>query len=114
MDTFPPNFIITKKLALPSDFGEIMFGFSDFGYYNPFNGIYQRYHVKGATFSRRLRHYITDDPKTVAQQAGRTKFAEAMTAWQALTENEKLEYNKRARRRQMFGHNLFISEYMKS
>jgi hypothetical protein len=108
------NFFITKKLALPSDFGEIMFGFSDFGYYNEYNGIYKRYHYKNGVKSTRVRHYIPENPRTTAQQARRTKFSEAMSAWQALTESEQLQYTKRARKINIFGHNLFISEYMKS
>ena len=54
------------------------------------------------------------NPDTEAQRANRDLFAEAMKSWQALPEDVKDRYRARARRLPMYGHNLYISEYMKS
>ena len=54
------------------------------------------------------------NPDTAAQRANRNLFAEAMKSWQLLSEEEKERYRKKARRLPMYGHNLFISEYMKT
>ncbi len=76
------------------------------------HGIWQNRKTRRGKVPIRMKFYAPTNPRTVDQQANRTKFAEAMTAWQALTPEQKKSYNERARKRQMFGHNLFIKEYM--
>ena len=58
-----------------------------------------------------MKFYTPTNPQTIPQQANRTKFANAMTAWGALTDEEKGVYNTRAKKRNMFGWGLFIREY---
>lgn len=61
------------------------------------------------------RIYVNpSNPDTAAQRANRNLFAEAMKSWQALPEENKDRYRARARKLPMYGHNLYISEYMKS
>jgi len=74
-------------------------------------GIYQMRMTKKGKVPIRMKFYTPTNPQTVPQQANRSKFADAMTAWVALTPTAKAEYIKRAKRRNMFGHGLFIREY---
>lgn len=74
-------------------------------------GIYQMRMTKQGKVPIKMKFYTPTNPQTVPQQANRQKFADAMTAWHALTSNEQAEYTERARKRQMFGRNLFIREY---
>lgn len=75
------------------------------------NGIYQNRNTKKGKVPIKMKFYVPTNPRTVAQQANRQKFADAMTAWKNLTDEEKAVYNERAKKRQMFGWGLFIREY---
>lgn len=59
----------------------------------------------------KMKFYTPTNPQTVAQQANRQKFADAMSAWGSLTDEQKNAYNKRARKLNLFGWNIFIREY---
>lgn len=74
-------------------------------------GIYQMRMTKRGKVPIKMKFYTPTNPQTEAQQANRTKFANAMTAWQALTTEQKNAYNIRARNIGLFGRNLFIREY---
>ncbi len=60
------------------------------------------------------------DPKTPAQENNRCMFAGAVRAWQQLSDTERKEYDRKARRefrgryRRMSAYNIFISEHMKA
>jgi hypothetical protein len=75
------------------------------------NGIWQMRMTRRGKVPIKEKFYVPYNPQTEAQQANRQKFADAMAAWQALTTEQKAEYNARAKRRQMFGWGLFIREY---
>lgn len=77
-------------------------------------GIYQQRHTLKGVKTIRMKFYTPTNPRTVPQQANRTKFANAMAAWQGLTEEEKEVYRTRAKKRSMFGWGLFIREYFTS
>lgn len=62
---------------------------------------------------QRMRYYTTPNPRTMEQQANRSKFAEAVEAWALLTPVEKSYYNERGKRKNKVGRNMFISWYMK-
>lgn len=100
LSTFLLGWGIRKKLGKP-------------GEPDPLNvkGIYQMRMTKRGKIPIKMRFYTPTNPQTVPQQANRQKFADAMSAWQSLTSSEKDAYNERARKRQMFGRNLFIREY---
>lgn len=70
------------------------------------------YTVWGKTYAR--RYVIPHNPKSEAQQAHRSLFAEAMAGWKLLSEDLKQLYRKKTRKLRMHAHNLFIKEYMKS
>lgn len=62
-----------------------------------------------------IRSYIIPrNPDTQAQRIVRRTFAGAVKTWQTLTNEEKYKYNRRARRMNMSGYNLYISQYMKA
>lgn len=76
------------------------------------SGIYQmRRHAGGRTCTR-IDFYDYVITHTEPQQTNREKFAAGVAAWQALTAEQKIPYNKRAIGKHMSGYNLFISEYM--
>lgn len=79
-----------------------------------FVGIYQRQPTSKGQIVRRLKLYAPTNPQTEAQQANRQKVADAVEAWQALTDEQKNQYNTRAKRRPFSGYNLFVKEYLKS
>jgi hypothetical protein len=97
---FPIGWTVRKKLGKPE--------WSD-----PLNvyGIYQQRMLKNGKGYIKMKFYTPTNPQTTAQQANRQKFADAMSAWQSLTTEQKGAYNKRARTRGWFGRNLFIREY---
>ncbi|HRZ29123.1 MAG TPA: hypothetical protein P5346_02925 [Spirochaetota bacterium] len=70
------------------------------------------YQRNGKTVSRTW--IMPPNPRTQKQQSNRARFAQAMAAWQGLRAGEKQSYNSRAKKLNMTGHNLFISERMKS
>lgn len=74
-------------------------------------GIYQMRMTKRGKRPIKMKFYTPTNPQTMAQEANRTKFADAMAAWGALTAQEKAAYTERAKRRGMFGWGLFIREY---
>ena len=77
-------------------------------------GIYQMRMTKRGKVPVRMKFYVPYNPQTEAQEANRTKFADGMAAWQALTPAERLAYNKSAKKRQMFGWGYFLREYFKN
>lgn len=97
---FPLGFMVYKKLGRPDKV-------------DPLNvhGIYQRRMLKNGKGYIKMKFYEPTNPRTTAQQANRQKFTDGMAAWQALTEEEKTTYIKRAKKRNMFGWGLFLREY---
>ncbi len=60
------------------------------------------------------RHYMRPyvkpaNPNTVAQRERRGAFREAVKAWQSLSELQRQEWNRRARREKRSGYNEFLS-----
>lgn len=78
------------------------------------NGIYQMRMTKRGKVPVRMRFYRPTNPQTVPQEANRSKFAAAVSAWMGLTPEEKESYTIRAKKRSMFGWGLFIREYYKN
>ncbi len=60
------------------------------------------------------RHYMRPyvkpaNPDTVAQRERRGAFREAVKAWQSLSELQRQEWNRRARKEERSGYNAFLS-----
>ena len=68
------------------------------------------YAYGGRQFAR--RYVVPANPDTVEQKKGRRRFAEAVAAWQSLSDESKERWNKKCRNRPLSGYNLFISEYL--
>ena len=75
-------------------------------------GIYRVWRRWGFTQNFKEKFYVPTNPQTEPQQANRQKFAGAVAGWQALTQEQKNQYNKLAIGRYMSGYNLFIRWYM--
>lgn len=95
-------------------YGVVSFGLTSYGAYNPDGSAFYVGMTKGSPFVSRMKFYWPSNPRTVAQQANRTKFANAITAWRGLTTDEKKLYNRRGRARRMSGMNLYIASAMRA
>lgn len=60
----------------------------------------------------REKYYVTDNPRTENQQANRSKFADAVAAWELLSMEEQIYWNKLGYPRNMAGRNRYIRWYM--
>jgi hypothetical protein len=120
-----PAATITGLFGKPTGFGQMMFGWSQYGRYNPHTGIYQRRHVRldqpsyainkhKAKKSFKIAPYWPSNPRTVGQQAHRSKFADAVAHWQGLTIEQKGEYNRKAGSSRRIGYTLCLREYLLS
>jgi hypothetical protein len=97
-----------------TDFGMATFGIDLYADIIVLSGIYRTDNITGETKIYREPYYITKNPRTTLQQANRQKFADAVAGWHLLTEEEKNQYNKRAKPLKIEGFNLYIREYMLS
>jgi len=77
-------------------------------------GIYQRRKENGKIFYVRENFYIPSNPRTETQQAWRDVFTAGMTAWKALTDEQKKWYRERANKLGLPAQNLFLKSYLKS
>jgi hypothetical protein len=60
-----------------------------------------------------LRRYVLPAPTVTAKQKQkRTKFRQAVAAWQRLSLTEKAAWNRKAEMLTLSGYNLFIREYL--
>ena len=94
--------------------GRAVFGDFAFGDYLQLTGIYQRQYSLTSKYIVRKDLYVSQNPRTIPQQANRGKFQDAVSAYQALTSEQKKVYHTRAVGKQMSGYNLFLREYMLS
>lgn len=62
----------------------------------------------------REKYYVPTNPRTDEQQANRTLFADAVEAWQNLSYQEEIVWNKMAYPPYMSGYNRFIRNYLKT
>lgn len=104
---------IRGKLGRPNELGCVWCGWSECGEYNPLAGYYQKRKNARSQYFVRMRHFITSNPQTPAQQANRSKFSLAVAAWQSKTDEEKRYWRGLKRPRGMSGYNRFLREYMR-
>ena len=107
------NIEIRGIVGRPNELGATWCGWSEIGEYFPEAGIYQKRPSRKGQFFVRMKHFISANPQTPTQQAGRNKFALAVSAWQAMTEEEKKVYRKRHSPPHMTGYNRFLRDYMR-
>jgi hypothetical protein len=99
---------------IKTEFGTASYGVDRYGDAFILSGIYRTDSVKGYLTYYREPYYIPKNPRTAAQQAWRSVFAGAVSAWHELTPEEKAAYNENAKGKRMSGYNLFIREYLLS
>jgi hypothetical protein len=95
-------------------YGQNFFGVSLYG--NEFDprGIYQVRHCKDGKRTIKMKYYRPGPSDSEVQATNRQKFADAITAWHNLTNEQKAVYNRRAVGKNCTGFNLKIKEYMVS
>lgn len=104
---------IRGKLGRPNGLGEMWCGWSECGDDLQIAGIYQKRRSQGKQIFVRMKHYHGANPQTVPQQANRSIFASAVSAWQALSDSEKKIWRAKKYPRYMSGYNRFLREYMR-
>lgn len=118
-----PAIAIAGNIGRGSGYGFARRGDGAFGEPQGVGGIYQRrwtgYNQHGyipgkkkRAYYVRMRFYRPTNPRTELQQAGRTKFQEAVAAWQGMSDAQREPYKRRAVKKSRRGRNLFIQEYM--
>lgn len=75
------------------------------------NVIYQVVNKTGTQYAR--KHVVAPDKQTAGQILQRDKLIAANYSWRTLSESDQNKYNNRAKKLQMSGYNLFLSEFMK-
>ncbi len=127
---------VRKRLGKPRIYGRSMYGFSEYGLEDNFifwteygasvygrnsyanisqlTGIYQTRHSAGRQETVLMNYYSPANPRSESQQTNRGKMASAVSAWQALTTEEKQVYNQKAFGKHMSGYNVFLKEYLLS
>ena len=103
-----------QRFGLPNCYGRIVYGYNRYGVENDWCGIYQVRTRYGHRTAVRETFYRDNGSNTVPQQLRRSKFAGAVTAWQALTLEQKAVYTPMAYSKKMSGYNLFLSKFMKN
>lgn len=116
---------VQNLFGTSAGYGFAVLGRAQCGDDNFVGGIYQKRHTgynQTGRIAGRVRktYYVlmrdnpTTNPNTEAQQTQRSKFADAVSAWQGLTNEQKANYNTRRNIGARSGYNIFISEYMKT
>lgn len=95
-------------------FGVLPLGLYRLGTADPLNATYSHKHTKKGVQLSAMIPYQPSNPRTVPQQARRTKFAAGVVLYHALTPEEKTAYNKAGNRRRLSGFNYFMSKHMRS
>lgn len=101
-----------KKIGYRVGYGGSEYGVTAFGVPVAFAGIYRVRRYNGKVYHEKMDFYPYIITHTDPQNVNRGKFAEAVSAWQALTAEQKAVYNKRAVGRHLFGYHLFLRECM--
>ncbi len=101
-------------------YGQVRYGAEEPKIYRGFGdpesrfGIYQTRHEQGKRFTIKENYYIPANPRTVPQEAWRAVFTQGMTNWSNLTQEQKDEYNERAKKIHLHGVNLYLRLWLKS
>ena len=96
-----------------SGYGDSVFGVSEYGNRILLSGIYQtRKTTKGIVYYR-SSYFIPKNPRTENQQAWRQVFQEGAQQWQLLSDEQKKIWNEKAIGKNLYGYNLFLSDYLK-
>lgn len=120
-----PVFAITGRLGFSAGLGFYACGATRCGETQSHTGIYQKRvtgynnrgrhaHLPRRAYYVRMRTYAPTNPRTPVQQANRQKMADAVAAWQSLTDVEKTVYTQQVKRPGTDGYRIFLSWYLKN
>ena len=102
------------KYGPPCGVGDFWLGYSEVGNDDPMAGIWQKRRTAKGVKPCRMRFYHPVNPQTPAQQANRQKLANAIIAWNNLSFDEQVIWNKKKKPIKCSGYNRFISNYIKT
>jgi len=105
---------VRGSFGYSSGFGRISFGFSLYGLFSEFTGIYQRKKTLKGFRTSKMNFYRPTNPQTTGQQAWRSIFASGWAVYNALTTDEKLILSRKARLYRISGPNLFMRYWLQS
>ena len=101
------------KFGKPNEVGETWCGWSDLGDYQPRAGYYQ-YHWNGiGKYYNKCKFYWPAKHVSGPGYDWNIVFKNGVTAWHALTDNERLAYNELKYPPAQSGFNRFMSRYLK-
>jgi len=103
---------VEYKEASPFQYGIKIFGQREYGENLSFEGIYQTRHYKGGKFTVKEKFYIPTETLARTSDPNRVTFANAVSAWQALTASQKEVYRVKSNGKRMSGYNVFLHEYL--
>lgn len=102
------------KYGPPTGIGDMWLGYSEIGNDDKLAGIWQKRRTLKGIKPCRMRYYIPPNPRTEIQQANRAKMASAVLAWNALTFEEQIVWNRKKKPEKRSGYIKFISYYLKT
>jgi hypothetical protein len=108
----PTAFEIRGKHGAFNELGQYLAGENELGDCDPLVGIYQRRREKGKQIFINMLHVIPIQPNSEAQISCRTKFGDAVRAWQSLTESERIVYRQSVKAWRKYPYNVYIKTYM--
>jgi hypothetical protein len=114
VETLPSSMIIRGRTGRPVYCGWAWCGWSQCGEESDHWGTYAQRRTQGKNRNLFYAPYWPLNPKTENQQVCQNNFANAVAAWQGLTEEEKEYYNKLVIKRSRYGYHYFISKFLKS
>lgn len=97
-----------------TSFGACRFGASEYADLILLSGIYRKNGPHGGNYFNRLNYQNPKNPRTILQQAQRQKVTDGVPSWKLLTDEQKLDLDKRAQGKHMTGFNLYLREYLLS
>lgn len=108
-----PCLSIAGKYGLPNGLGEHILGWSQLGDVNKYSGYYQRRSSKKGTTFTRCRPYWNAPHTTQRAVEVKNNFATGVLAWHALSNEEKLYYNRLKTPWAQSGFTRFMSKYLR-
>jgi len=100
------------KKVTDDEYGKVYYGNKFYGDSRTYEGIYQTRHYNGGKYTVQEKFYNPVNNKHATQQTWRGRFADAISAWQALTTSQKEVYRIKSNGKQMSGYNVFLHEYL--
>ena len=101
-------------IGRPWGAGAHLAGWSMLGDDFEYSGVYQRRPRVTGQILVKMRHYMSPNPRTEAQQAWRGYFAIVKQIWDGLTEQERTEWRSPQYPYNMGGWNRYASRFMKA